>query len=270
MLQSKSQFNFIAKILNYKPFNIVVILLFLIGITLVFFEILSVWIFLVVVLTYLLFLLVISTNVQWNFFLKAHNSNPNLENKEIALTFDDGPVENTLEILALLKKFDMKASFFCIGKNIEQNPEIFKKILEAGHMVGNHTFTHTRKMGFLSTHQIIDEINKCDDIAFKIGGIRLKTFRPPFGIINPKVKRALYVTGHEVIGWNVRSYDAVLSSKSFILKRILKNIKSGDVILLHDTNLLTVEILEQLLLFLQINNYRSIRVDNLFQLNAYS
>lgn len=248
----------------------VVILLIFNGVALVFLKLISIWIFCGVVLAYLFFLLLVSTNVQWNFFLKAHNSNPKVKNREIALTFDDGPVENTLEILALLKKFEMKASFFCIGKHIEQHPEIFKKIIEEGHMLGNHTFSHTRKMGFLSTSQIIKEINTCNNIAFKTGGIHLKTFRPPFGIINPKIKHALHTTGHQVIGWNVRSYDAVLSSKSFILKRIIKNIKPGDVILLHDTNLPTVEILEQLLLFLQINDYRSVRIDNLFQIHAYS
>ncbi len=240
------------------------------GVALVFFELVSIWVFLVSILAYLLFLLLVSTNVQWNFFVKAHNRNSSIKNKEIALTFDDGPVPNTLEILALLKKLNMKASFFCIGKNIEEHPEIFQKIIEEGHMVGNHTFSHTRKMGFLRTHQIIEEITKCDKIAFKIGAVTLKTFRPPFGIINPKVKRALESTGHHVIGWNVRSYDAVLSSKKFILKRITKNIKPGDVVLLHDNKLLTVDILEQLLLFLQTNDYKSVRVDNLFQIDAYS
>ncbi|RKS53149.1 peptidoglycan/xylan/chitin deacetylase (PgdA/CDA1 family) [Gillisia mitskevichiae] len=240
------------------------------GVILVFFQFLSIWILLLVVLVYLLFLLLVSTNVQWNFFVKAYNSNSRIETREIALTFDDGPVENTLQILALLKKFDMKASFFCIGKHIQENPAIFQQIIDEGHMIGNHTFSHTRKMGFLRTQKIIEEINHCNDIAFEIGGIRLKTFRPPFGIINPKVMRALHITGHQVIGWNVRSYDAVLNSKNFILKRIIKNIKPGDVILLHDNNLLTVEILEQLLLFLQTNNYRSVRVDNLFQIDAYS
>ncbi len=212
----------------------------------------------------------ISTNVQWNFFVKAYNTNPSITRKEIALTFDDGPVASTLEILDLLKKFDMKASFFCIGKNIQENPEIFQKIIEDGHMVGNHTFSHTRKMGFLSTHKIIEEINTCNKTAFEIGGVVLKTYRPPFGIINPKVKRALENTGHQVIGWNVRSYDAVLNSKRFILKRIIKNIKPGDIVLLHDNNYQTIEILEQLLLFLQTNNYVSVRVDNLFQIDAYS
>ncbi|CAM4127686.1 polysaccharide deacetylase family protein [Gillisia hiemivivida] len=256
--------------MSYKPFNIVVILLFFIGVLLVFFEFISIWILLIAVLAYLFFLLLISSNVQWNFFVKAYNNNPAITNREIALTFDDGPVENTLEILALLKKYNAKASFFCIGKQIQENPEIFQKILQEGHLVGNHTFSHTRKMGFLRTHQIIEEINSCNRIAFEVGGINLKTFRPPFGIINPKVQRALNSTGHQVIGWNLRSYDAILNSKNFILKRIIKNIKPGDVILLHDNNLQTVEILEQLLLFLQTNNYRSVRVDNLFQLNAYS
>jgi len=95
-------------------------------------------------------------------------------------------------------------------------------------------------------------------------------FRPPFGIINPKVKRALENTGHQVIGWNIRSYDTILNSEKYILKRITKNIKPGDIILLHDNNHQTIQILEQLLLFLQTNNYRSIRVDNLFQIDAYS
>mgnify|MGYP003114101932 FL=1 len=255
--------------MSYKPFNIVVILLFFIGVLLVFFKLISIWVLLIAVFGYLIFLLLISTNVQWNFFVKAYNNNQAVTNKEIALTFDDGPVENTLEILALLKKYNAKASFFCIGKQIKENREIFQKILQEGHLVGNHTYSHTRKMGFLRTQQVIEEINRCNKIAFEIGGINLKTFRPPFGIINPKVERALMSTGHQVIGWNLRSYDGILNSKNFILKRIIKNIKPGDVILLHDNNLHTVEILEQLLLFLQNNNYRSVRVDNLFQLHAY-
>jgi len=255
---------------SYKPFNIVVILSFFVGVLLVFFKLISILLLLIAVLGYLFFLLLISTNVQWNFFVKAYNNNLLVTNRDIALTFDDGPVENTLEILALLKKYNVKASFFCIGKNIQENPEIFKKILLDGHLVGNHTFSHTRKMGFLRTQEVIEEINSCNKIAFEVGGVNLKTFRPPFGIINPKVERALKITGHQVVGWNLRSYDAILNSKNFILNRIIKNIKPGDVILLHDNNLQTVEILEQLLLFLQNNNYRSVRVDNLFQLHAYS
>ena len=256
--------------MNYKPLNIVVICFFLFGILAVYFEVISIWWLLSASVLYLIFLLIISTNVQWNFFVRANNGVKNHDKNEVALTFDDGPVENTLQILELLKKYNAKASFFCIGKNIEANPDIFKKIIEEGHLVGNHTFSHTRKMGFLNRSQIISEINSCNVIALKTGGVRLRLYRPPFGIINPKIKEALKITQHQVVGWNVRSYDAVLSSENYILKRIIKKIKPGSVILLHDNNIQTVEILEQLLLFLQTNDYRSIRVDNLFQIDAYS
>ncbi len=141
--------------------------------------------------------------------------------------------------------------------------------MEEGHFIGNHSYSHTRKMGFLSTKKIIEEIETCDEICEKTAGIRPKTYRPPFGVINPKIQRALIQTQHTVIGWNVRSYDAVLSSQDYILKRILKKIKPGDVVLLHDNNLKTVFILEQLLIFLKDNNYTPVRVDNLFQIDAY-
>lgn len=236
----------------------------------VLFGLISIWLITGGILGYLVFLLIVSTNVQFNFFVKAFNRNPGVSGKKVAITFDDGPVENTLKILDILDKYNVKASFFCIGKNIEEHPEIFRTILQKGHFVGNHTYSHTRKMGFLSTAKIVEEIQKCDEIALLAGGVKLNSFRPPFGVINPKTKKALEITGHKVIGWNIRSYDAVLNSKKYILNRIFKRIKPGDVILLHDSNTQTVDILEQLLLFLQTNHYTTLRVDNLFQIDAYN
>jgi len=236
----------------------------------VLFGLISIWLILGGILGYLAFLLIVSTNVQFNFFVNAFNRNPEVSGKKVAITFDDGPVENTLKILEILDKYNVKASFFCIGKNIEKNPDIFKSILQRGHFVGNHSYSHTRKMGFLSTAKIVEEIQKCDEVAMIIGGVNLNSFRPPFGVINPNTKKALEITGHKVIGWNVRSYDAVLNSKRYILNRILRKIKPGDVILLHDSNTQTVDILEQLLLFLQTNHYTTLRVDNLFKIDAYN
>ncbi len=256
--------------MKYRIINNIFLVLLVCGAVLVFLNVVSYLLIIGFVLGYWLFILIVSTNVQLNFFVEAFNSRKYISDKRIAITFDDGPVENSLKILEVLERFQVKASFFCIGKKIEENPEIFKKILNKGHMVGNHTFSHTRKMGFLSTSRIISEIEACDVVAERIGGKRFKTFRPPFGIINPKVQRALSFTGHQVIGWNVRSYDGILSSRRYILKRILKKVKAGDVILLHDTKMETVEILEQLLLFLQANGYTPVRVDNLFQIDAYN
>ena len=256
--------------MKFKTLNRIILSLLLVGAFLSAFNYVSPWLIIGFVFGYLSFVLIVSTNVQLDFFVKAFHHNPFEEDGRIALTFDDGPVENTLKILEVLDKYHVKASFFCIGKNIEKNPEIFKLILEKGHFIGNHTWSHTRKMGFISTDKMIEEIKKCDEICEKIGGVRPATFRPPFGIINPKTKRALEITGHKVIGWNVRSYDAIISSENIVLNRIIRKIKPGDVILLHDSNEQTVEILEQLLLFLQSNDYRPVRVDNLFNIDAYS
>lgn len=254
--------------MNFKLLNRIVIGLLITGGILTLFGLISIWFVIGGILGYLAFLLIVSTNVQFNFFVKAFNQNPEVSGKKVAITFDDGPVENTLEILQILEKYNVKASFFCIGKNIEEHPEIFRSILQKGHFVGNHTWSHTRKMGFLSVEKIVEEIKKCDEVALKIGGVKLNSFRPPFGVINPRTKKALEITGHKVIGWNIRSYDAVLNSKIYILNRILKRIKPGDVILLHDSNRQTSDILEQLLLFLQTNHTTSVRIDNLFQIDA--
>lgn len=256
--------------MKFKKLNRIILSLLLTGAFLSLYNIVSPWLILGFILGYGSFLLIVSTNIRLNFFVYGLHFNPYEEDDRIALTFDDGPVENTLKILEVLEKYHVKASFFCIGKNIEKHPEIFKLILERGHFIGNHTYSHTRLMGFLSTSRLVEEINKCDEVCQKKGGITPKTFRPPFGIINPKTKRALEATGHRVIGWNVRSYDAIINSENLVLKRILGKIKPGDVILMHDTNEQTVEILEQLLIFLRSNNYRPVRVDTLFKIDAYS
>lgn len=256
--------------MKYKLINNIFLGLLILGAFLVFFNFISYLALIGFVLGYWLFILIVSTNVRLNFFVDAFNSKQYTFDKRIALTFDDGPAENSLAILDVLNKFQVKASFFCIGKKIEEHPEIFKKIIEEGHMVGNHTYSHTRKMGFLSTSRIINEIETCDEIAERVGGQKLKTFRPPFGIINPKVQRALEFSEHQVIGWNLRSYDGILTSRKYILNRIVKKVKPGDVILLHDTRIETVEILEQLLLFLQANGYSPVRIDNLFNIDAYN
>ena len=225
---------------------------------------------LLIAFTYILLILVLSTNVQFNFFVKAYNKNPDFPDNAVALSFDDGPVESTLPILDILERHNTKAVFFCIGKNIEKHPEIFREIIKRGHIVGNHTYSHTRKMGFLRSKTILDEIKKCDEIAEKTGEIKMNLFRPPFGIINPKTKIALQKTGHEVIGWNIRPYDAVTKSPEKILERILKNLKKGDLILLHDNMPNTAIILEQLLVVLEQRNFSTVRADKLFNIHAYN
>ncbi|MCF6346967.1 MAG: polysaccharide deacetylase family protein [Flavobacteriaceae bacterium] len=212
-----------------------------------------------------------SFNILWNYHLNAYNSNPTISGKKVAITFDDGPNEIvTPKILALLKKYNAKATFFCIGKNIEANPIVFKQIIEEGHSIGNHSYTHSNNFGFFSKSVVIEEIIKTNKLSQNLIGKEMKLFRPPFGVTNPSISKALKQTKHHVIGWNVRSLDTVIKDENKIFNRITKHLKSGDVILLHDTNERTINVLEQLLLFLQENKFEISTVDTLFNIDAYA
>ena len=254
----------------YKLIKVFFVIAIIFAIALFYKDVWPFWPILLIAFFYTSLILFLSTNVQYNFFVRAYNQNPDYPENAVALSFDDGPVENTLKILDILDKHDAKAAFFCIGRNIEKNPQIFQEIIKRGHIVGNHTFSHTRKMGFLSSSTVKNEILECDRIAEKIAGVKLKFFRPPFGIINPKTKKALQETGHQVIGWNVRPYDAITSSPEKILNRITTNLKKGDLILLHDNIPQTAGILEQLLVTLKQRNLSTVRPDKLFDIHAYN
>ena len=255
---------------KHKRVNLITIAcLILVIIANLVFRISFYWIFLPI-LIHIGLMLFLSTNIQLNYFVKGYHSNPDYSEKKIALSFDDGPVPNTLKILDILDEHSAKAAFFCIGKNIQQYPEIFKEIIDRGHIVGNHTYSHTRTMGILKAKKIISEIKQCDATAYKVAKVKLNLYRPPFGIINPKIKAALEETGHQVIGWSIRPYDAITDSSEKILNRIERKLKPGDLIILHDTPAKTPELLEQLLVNLEKQNFGVIRPDELFGINAYN
>ncbi|MCM4156763.1 polysaccharide deacetylase family protein [Gramella sp. AN32] len=255
---------------KHKSVNIITIIcLILVIIANLIFKISIYWVFGPLSL-YVLLMLFLSTNIQLNYFVKAYHKNPAYPGKNIALSFDDGPVPNTLKILDVLDQHSAKVAFFCVGKNIQRYPEIFKEIISRGHVVGNHTYSHTRTMGILKAKKIVAEIEQCDAVANKVGGVKLKLYRPPFGVINPKIKNALEKTGHQVIGWSVRPYDAVTTSADTILNRITRKVKSGDLIILHDPPAKTPELLEQLLVNLEKQNFGVVRPDVLFDINAYT
>lgn len=185
--------------------------------------------------------------------------------KEVALTFDDGPTEFTPKFLDLLKEHQVKATFFCIGRQIEKYPETFRRIIEEGHSVGNHTFTHSDSTGFLSAPKMIEEIEKCDEAIFKAGNIKTNLYRPPFGVTNPNIAKAIKKTGKKSIGWNVRSLDTVTDNEKRIYKRVSRGVKRGSIILLHDTSEKTYNVLVDLLLFLKGKKYSTFTIDSMFK-----
>jgi peptidoglycan/xylan/chitin deacetylase (PgdA/CDA1 family) len=210
-----------------------------------------------------------STFITSNYHVKTYCSNPLETEKKIALTFDDGPNEMTLLVLDVLRQYNAKATFFCIGKNIEAHPDIFKKIVEDGHTVGNHSYSHSPFFDFYRKKQVIAEIKQTDALIESFLGKKTTLFRPPYGVTNPSIRRALAITQHKTIGWNIRSLDGITKKEKFLLDRIIKRIKPGGVVLLHDTSIQTVQVLEQLLSLLQKNNYAVVPLEQLLNIKAY-
>jgi peptidoglycan/xylan/chitin deacetylase (PgdA/CDA1 family) len=161
--------------------------------------------------------------------------------KKIFLTFDDGPNEYTLKILEILKKLNVKATFFVCGKNCQKYPEILRKILNEGHSIGNHSFSHSMKFFFNSKK----EIERTNEIIKEITGIETKIFRPPWGILTPWLKKYLLENGYKTVFWDVDSGDW----KGKISEKIFEKIKPNSIILFHDTlqtSLFLSKILENL------------------------
>ena len=204
-----------------------------------------------------------------NYHLKAFSSNKFLGGKKIAITFDDGPNPYTERVLDVLKANNIQATFFCIGSQIEKYPEIFKRIIAENHIVGNHSYSHSNKIGLFSKAEMISEIERTDEIIKRYSGKKSNYYRPPFGVTNPNIAKALKVTKHKVIGWNIRSLDTKIKSEEKILIRIKKRLSPGSIVLLHDTSEKTVRVLEQLLVILSENQYEAVTVETLLKIPAY-
>lgn len=234
-----------------------------------FFYSVSWWYLLIPISVWLITAVAGSGLVQTGYHIKTYNGNPDVSDKLIAITFDDGPTTETPKVLELLRKYDAKATFFCIGRQVEQYPDIFRQTIIEGHTVGNHTYSHSPKMGLNNRAKVLDELMKTNDIIWNVGGLKSKLYRPPYGVTFPNLAKAVKITKHMVIGWNIRSLDAVIKDEQKILKRITSRLKPGSIILLHDTSQKSINVLEQLLVILQRENYKPVTVDRLLNIKAY-
>jgi peptidoglycan/xylan/chitin deacetylase (PgdA/CDA1 family) len=158
----------------------------------------------------------------------AHGARP------LALTYDDGPNDpHTLRLLEVLAKHSVHATFFLIGRFVRQRPEIAREIVQAGHIVGNHTFTHPL-LTFKSEADIRHELSQCRTALQDAVGEPSNLFRPSFGGRRPAVLRLARELGLQPVMWNVTGYDWNAPPAAEIERKISKQIRGGDVILLHD------------------------------------
>ena len=154
--------------------------------------------------------------------------------KKIALTFDDGPHPRfTEKILNVLEKYDIKATFFVIGVNIENYPAPLKRIVQSGHEIGNHSYTHANQKA-LSEENIRCEIEKCENLIYESVGVKAKLFRPPQGQYGEGVEKIAREKGCSIILWSIDTKDWEHNPAKSIEELILSSIGCGDIILMHD------------------------------------
>jgi len=154
--------------------------------------------------------------------------------KQLALTYDDGPNDpHTLRLLEVLAKHEVQATFFLIGSYVKQRPDIARAIAAAGHVIGNHTYSHPNLI-FASAGQTRDELQTCGKAIEDAIGQRPQLFRPPFGGRRPVTLRIARELGLEPVMWNVTGWDWRARPASYVEARVQRQICGGNVILLHD------------------------------------
>ena len=256
------------KMINYKNLNILFfIALLIIIITSNYYEV-GILSYLILIAVYLVFIIAGTFCIQLNFYFSSHNSGKK-DKKEIAITFDDGPHPKiTPEVLKILDDYNTKAAFFCIGRNVDKYSNIVKNASDKGHIIGNHSFSHSNYFDFLSSVKMTSELNQTRNSIYHVIGKMSNLFRPPFGVTNPLLKIALNNTKLISVGWSVRSFDTNRNSKK-VVSKLKKKTHPGAIILFHDTNEKIITILKEFLPWLDQNGYKVVSLEELLKIKAY-
>ncbi|ATP41792.1 xylanase [Solibacillus sp. R5-41] len=186
--------------------------------------------------------------------------NNNSSKKQIALTFDDGPNPKvTPQIVQTLKKYDAKATFFVVGKNVQKYPDIVKEVSKAGHEIGNHTYDHT-KLTTLTVKQVSTQI-QLTDIAVKAAIDQYTTvFRPPYGAYNKTITGLLEVPN---IMWSIDTLDWKHHDPEKTLQIVKTNAKRDSIVLMHDIHQATADSLDSVLDYLSKQGYEFVTISEL-------
>lgn len=210
------------------------------------------------------------TNISSNFFIPVI-CKAETDKKEIAISFDDGPAENyTLQILNLLNTENVKATFFCIGNRIAGNEFILKQMKAEGHIIGNHSYSHHFWFDMYSTKKMQHDLEQMDAEMERVTGIKPKLFRPPYGVTNPNLAKAIKNGTYTPVGWSVRSLDTVAKEEQQLLDKIVSGIKPGAVFLFHDTCKITLNVLPDFIKEVKKRGYSIIPLDKLLALQPYA
>jgi peptidoglycan/xylan/chitin deacetylase (PgdA/CDA1 family) len=186
----------------------------------------------------------------------------------VALTFDDGPDPAvTPALLELLQREKIPAAFFCIGKNVEAHPQLARQIVTQGHLVENHTHNHAWNTPLMRTNALLEEISTAQTIITQTTGIPPRYMRPPVGHTNPHYPRVLKKLGLRLVGWDVRSMDTIWPADK-VIQRVLSQTRDGSIILLHDGNRdsqQVIQIVSEIIQGLRNRGFEFARLDELIE-----
>ncbi len=210
-------------------------------------------ILLIILVVIIAFLIYASSHIGSDVYIKTicHNST-----NKILFTFDDGPHPTlTPIILDILKEHNIHAIFFVIGKNALENPDIIKRIIAEGHQIGIHTYSHSAHFPLLKTAEIEKELQSTQEVIKGITQTTTYLFRPPFGVTNPNIARAVNKLKLQTIGWSIRSLDTSLSVEK-AYNRVIKQLHNNAIILFHDNRDNTPILIQKVLEYFKSHNIK--------------
>jgi peptidoglycan-N-acetylglucosamine deacetylase len=224
----------------------------------------------VIILMQLAILVYGCMNISSGYFLPVL-CNADTDKKVVALTFDDGPHPvHTPAIVDTLKRNNVPAAFFVMGKNIIGNETILQQIFTGRNTIGNHSFSHAFWFDMYGSKKMLADMQQTDEAIQKLLGVKPLMFRPPYGVINPNVKSAIKKGRYIPIGWSIRSLDTTIKDKEKLLNRIISQLRPGAIILLHDTMEITMQILPQLIETIRGEGYEIKGLDEMLNIRAYA
>lgn len=223
---------------------------------------------LTIVLSITVFMVWASASIRSGIYVRAF-CREKTDRKVVYLTFDDGPhPPETERVLDVLRERGAKATFFLIGSKVSGNEAVLRRMLEEGHALGLHTYNHAGTFPLLSFDKMLADVNEGKRAVESVAGKKISLFRPPFGVTNPTIAKVIRTLGLQTVGWDVRSFDTMFCKSSEhsckqsgysckqsehsckqsehsckqsghdwyvpVVERIMKQVRPGSVILLHD------------------------------------
>lgn len=202
---------------------------------------------LAIVLSITVFMVWASASIRSGVYVRAF-CREKTDLKVVYLTFDDGPhPPETERVLDVLRERGARATFFLIGSKVSGNEAVLRRMLEEGHALGLHTYSHAGTFPLLSFDKMLTDVNEGKRAVESVAGKKISLFRPPFGVTNPTISKVVRTLGLHTVGWDVRSFDTMFCKSSEhsykqsghdwyvpVVERIMKQVRPGSVILLHD------------------------------------